>query len=92
LHSTQWRAHQISAELNIELNARENLEYWTAFHLACIYGKANIVEMMIDNAESFNFDLMAKDKEGRTGFMLVKHYGRPDVMNLIKRKLPSIAL
>ena len=50
---------QKSAEFNIDLNAKDE-DGMTAFHLACTRGRKNIVEMIIDNAESFKIDLTKK--------------------------------
>ena len=63
----------------------------TAFHLACMFGKTSIVEMMIDNATSYTLDLTAKEATGKTGFQFAKDFRETNVVNLIKRKCPSIA-
>ena len=62
----------------------------TGFHLACAQGKQGIVEMMIKNAKNFNFDLTAKDNNGRTGFQLEKYLEKKHVTNLIKRKFARL--
>ena len=82
---------QKSAQFNIELNARDN-EGFTAFHLACMEGRTSTVEIMMNNAKSFKLDLTAIDKGNRTGFQLAEHFRKKDVVNLIKRKMPSIAV
>ena len=82
---------QKSKEFNIDLNSKSN-DGWTAFHFACAYDKINIVEMMIDNAKSFKLDLLIKDNNGRTGFQCAKDCGSTDVVKIIKRKMPKIAL
>ena len=46
---------------------------------------------MIDNFELFGLDLTLKDNQGRTGFQLAQLSQRTDMINLIKRKMPSIA-
>ena len=47
---------------------------------------------MIDNFELFGLDLITlKDNQGRTGFQLAQLSQRTDMINLIKRKMPSIA-
>ena len=61
----------------------------TAFHLVCQFGKTTTVKKMLDNAEFFGLDLTAKDNFGRTGFQIAKQYMHTDVINLIKRKMPS---
>ena len=53
----------------------------------------NIVEMMLDNADSFK--LATKDNDGRTGFQIAKKspFGQSkQIVDLIKRRMPSIAL
>ena len=84
-----------SAEFNIDLNAKDDnnsmTDGWTAFHLACLYGRTKIVDMMMDNSELFKLDLVAKDNTGQTGYMLAKHVRKRYVVNLINRKMPSIA-
>ena len=44
---------------------------------------------MIDNAESFNLDISAKDNDGRTGFELAKFNKKFEIVDLIQRKMPS---
>ena len=56
-----------STEFNIDLNARDE-DGKTAFHFACRYGRKDVVEMMVNNADFFKIDLKAKDKDGKTGF------------------------
>ena len=80
---------QKHAEFNIELNAKNSFS-WTAFHFACNYGKANIVEMMVENAKFCKLDLTARENTGRTGYQLAKENGKTDVVNLIEEKLLSI--
>ena len=81
---------QKSADLNIDLNAKDQ-SGMTAFHLACFRGKKDIVEMMINYADSFKIDLVAKDLDGQTGFSWAKLLGESDVVDVIKRKMPKIA-
>ena len=64
----------------------------TAFHHACTCDKINIVEMMIDNAVLYKLDLITKNNDGWTGFGSAYNGGKNDVVNLIKRKMPNIAL
>ena len=55
---------------------------------------------MMNNAEAFKIDPTAKDNDGRTGFQLAKpkSFHNPfipltsGVVNLIKSKMPSIAV
>ena len=72
---------------NINLKALES-NGRTAFHLACFDDRKIIVEMMIENAETLEIDLTAKDKDGKTGFQLAEEHGNEDIVNIIKEKLP----
>ena len=93
---------QKSAEFSIDLNAKDGyygrtaFQYdrygRTAFHSACIKGKTKIIEMMMDNAEYIKIDFTSKDNDGKTGFQHARHYLRTDVVNLIKNKMPWIAI
>ena len=47
--------------------------------------------MIIENSEFYKVEVTAEDNCGRTGLQYAKHYGNTDVVNLIKRKCPSIA-
>ena len=59
-----------SAELNIELNAKD-FHGMTAFHFACKNGHySKIAEMLVQKSTEFNTDLNGKDEYGRTGFHL----------------------
>ena len=82
---------QNSVEFNIDLNDK-NLYGKTAFHLACFNGMTSTVEMMLDNAKSFKIDLTVKDDRGRTGYQLAFQYNETRTINLIKRKMPSVAV
>ena len=64
----------------------------TPFHCACKAGCEKIVELMIDNSRDYKFDLEAKDNDGKTGFQLAEDFKKLCVVDLIKRKLPIIAL
>ena len=80
-----------SAKFNIELNAKDNTG-WTAFHFACRLGRISIVEMMINNSESLKLDLTARGIFGLTGFQWAQRNGHTDVVNLIRSKMPKIAI
>jgi len=45
---------------------------------------------MINNSESVNLDLTAKDNGGITGFQLAQPMRRSDVVKLIKSKIPYL--
>ena len=44
---------------------------------------------MIETASTYNFDLSARTKNGKTGLMLAEECGRRWIVDLIKRKRPS---
>ena len=82
---------QKSSENNIDLNAKD---IWglTAFQCACMDGKLETVEMMLENAETFKINLTVKDSSGFTGFQVAKCHGRTRVVNLIEKKHRGITL
>ena len=47
---------------------------------------------MIDNSVLFGLDLTIRDNWGKTGFQLAQRFEKTDVINLIKEKMPSIAI
>ena len=73
------------------LNAKDECGQ-TAFHYACTYGYTTTVRKMMDNAELFGLDLTAKDNDGNSGFHLAKYQRCYAVVNMIKRKMPRIAV
>ena len=82
---------QTSTEFNIDLNAKDE-DGKTAFHFACSYGNTSTIEMMINSVEYFKLDLTAKDNLGQTGFQTAKRLGHTNVVNLIREKMPEIAV
>ena len=85
---------QKSAEFNIDLNAKDKGGI-TAFHFACSRGWKIIVEMIIDNTESFKADLTKKDSLVRTGLQHIRIgqiiHGKNYVAKIIKERMPNIA-
>ena len=77
-----------SANLNIDLNARNEYGH-TAFHLACIFGRKDIVEIMIEHAESSKLNFKIKCDSGKTAIQIAESNEFHDVVDLIKRKLPA---
>ena len=47
---------------------------------------------MINNSESVNLDLTARENGGRTGFQVAQYYGGTNVVKLIRMKMPQIAI
>ena len=47
--------------------------------------------MMMNNANNYKLDLLAEDNEYKNGFQLAIEFQKTDVVNLLKRKIPSIA-
>ena len=80
-----------SSQLKIDLNSKDS-DGWTAFHFACMSGHIRIVDMMIELSESLELDLKAEDKHGRTGYKLAKEFRKTDVVNLIRTKMPCLAM
>ena len=64
----------------------------TAFHLASYWGNTRIVKIMIEHSKIFGLDLTLKDNEGRTGFQLAQQNQHTEVINLIQREMPTIAV
>ena len=79
-----------SAELKIDLNAKDDYCSETAFLRACYHGKIDMIEMIIENAESYGIDITAQNSYRQNGFQIAKEYGKTDAANLIKEKFPSI--
>ena len=74
---------------NIDLNSKTKQNGWNAFHLACVAGRGNIVELLIHHSKSFKFDFSNEDYNGKTGLQLAELFDKTEVVNLIKKKLPS---
>ena len=78
---------QKSKYYNININSKTTLYGWNAFHLACVAGRANIVELLINYAISFEFDFFSEDNRGKSGLQLAESFDKAEVVNLIKKKL-----
>ena len=50
----------------------------------------SIVDIMINNSESVNLDLTARDNDGKTGFDWAQDLRKTDVINLIRTKMPQL--
>ena len=61
-----------SAETNVK-----NKRGQTAFHLACMKGKTEIVEMLIDNAKYYQINFKDKDNLNETGLCKAERIDRP---------------
>ena len=79
-----------SAKFDINLNAK-NFNGWTGFHWACHKRKKNVVDMILNIAESFKIDLALKDNYGTTAYQLAKRKREKDIIDTIERKMPKIA-
>ena len=64
----------------------------TPFHLACENGQEDIAEIIMKNSAKFNIELNAKDNVGRTAFQKAQQWGHTNVVNLIRSKMPRIAI
>ena len=80
-----------SESTNLDVTAKDN---WgcTGFHSACSAGQTNTVEMLIDKSEYLKLDLTATDNSGSTGYQLAFTWKKWDVIDMIKRKMPSLIL
>ena len=79
--------------MNININENDQ-DGRTAFHLVCddkYRWNPAIVNVFLDNSELFGLDLTVKDKNGETGFQIAERHKLTAIVNLIKRKMPSIA-
>ena len=85
----------MSADLKIDLNAKDHHDGQTAFHLACntfdhshhfkskkalLERRFEIAEMLVDKSAEFNIDLNVKDEDGGwTGFQLACRSGHLEI-------------
>ena len=74
-----------SAALKIDLNTKSEFGD-TPYHSACYKGFNKVVEVMLDQSKILNIDLTAEDNDGNAGIF----YAPPSVVNLHKRKMPSL--
>ena len=80
---------ELLAQNSAETNAK-TVKGQTAFHLACIYGQTEIVEMLMDNAKAYKIDFTAEDERCFTGLQYAISWKRQDVVDLIKTKETEI--
>ena len=73
-----------SAELGIDLNAKNDFCEQTALHRACGSGYADIVELIITKSIDFNINLNAVNEFGRTALHDVSELGRecPNIVEI----------
>ena len=57
---------------------------------ACSFGSKEVVEIIIRNSKSNDFDLIAKDINGETGIQLAKKYGYSSIVDIIKAERPDM--
>ena len=53
--------------------------------------KLKDLELLINNSQSLNIDLTARDNNGKTGFQVAQDEGETEVVNIIESKMPNIA-
>ena len=58
-----------SADLSIDLNDK-TVDGDTALHIACLDGKKEIVNLLIDNSKHSNIELTAKNNKGKSGLQM----------------------
>ena len=56
---------------------------WTAWHVACMSGKTETVQLIIQYSKDFDIDLNAKDNDGRTALHVACKYGRTEFVQMI---------
>ena len=69
-------------ETSYDMNARNNIG-WTALHLACEYGRTEIVQLIIQSSKDFGIDLNAKDIYRSTAWHEACCYGQTETAQLI---------
>ena len=65
-------------ELEIDLNAKDNIDGKTAFHLMCEFGHTSLVELLIKKSTMLDIEFNAEDKMGDTAFHLACEGGYPN--------------
>ena len=74
---------QNSAEINLDVNAKNKFEGMTAFHLACLNNNIGTISVMLEKANSYKFDFEVKDFVGRTGYHLAMANNLTGIVSLI---------
>merc|ERR1712062_568248 len=67
---------------SFDMNAKDGWG-WTALHLACLYGRIETAQLIIQNSKNFVIDLNAKDDFGRTAWHLACKYGKTETAQVI---------
>merc|ERR1712062_297035 len=67
---------------SFDMNAKDRWG-WTALHLACLYGRIETAQLIIQNSKNFVIDLNAKDDFGRTAWHLACKYGKTETAQVI---------
>ena len=62
----------------------------TGFHQACYFGYNEVVDVIICNSKSFDFNLTAQNFNDETGFQLAKRHEYLNIINIIKNERPDI--
>ena len=69
---------------NIDLNSQTRFDGFTGFHLACINGRLEIAEMLIQKSLDFNIELNAEDEVlGDTAFHVACRYGQSKIVEML---------
>ena len=71
-----------SAELGIDLNTKDDHDY-TAFHLACDRGHANVAKIIMANSAALKIDLNTKSQFGDTPYHSACYKGHTEVVQLM---------
>ena len=56
---------------------------WTALHEACVYGKTEIVQLLITSSKDFNIDLNTRDDNGWTPLHMACINGKTEIVQLL---------
>ena len=59
---------------NTNYNARCAVDEMTALHLACYHGLPEVVDLLLNNAESHQIDVFPRDSDGMTPMDIAKEY------------------
>ena len=80
-----------SAALGIDLNTKDDHGY-TAFHLACDRGHANVAKMIMANSAALKIDLNTKSEFGDTPYNSACYKGHTKVVHLMLDQSKTLSI
>ena len=80
-----------SDALKIEVNTKNNYGY-TAFHLACQRGHANVAKMIMANSAALKIDLNTKSEFGDTPYNSACYKGHTKVVHLMLDQSKTLSI